>query len=419
MTGGGKMRSCNIVGTGKTDIYEDKALYRKNGYGANSGKRLFLSKAFRALKKLPVFLCVGWLTYLILKYPTQAANGARDGLSLCAGVIIPTLFPFMVLCGFVVNSGMCERLDRLFSPVMNFLFRLPGSCACAVVMGLVGGYPSGLRTVSQLERLGYINKNEAFRLSLFCINAGPAFVIGTVGSAMLSSREAGAVLFAAVTLSSVTIGVLSRFLSGGKASPNDCRETFAKKDSAPTGLQSALISSVTESSGAMLSICSWTVLFASFCALLDCLPDALASFVVPLNFFLEVSSACREACAEGLALPVIAAILGWSGLSVIMQIFPYARQCGSRMSVLIASRFVNAALSALYCSKLCRLFQPELGSCAASTFANWAPWSSSAPASAGLMLMCALLILDCSGYMGGKKPTYTEHIFFSRKGKQK
>ena len=38
----------------------------------------------------------------LLRMPAAAAAGARSGLSVCAGVIVPSLFPF--LCLYLIPS---------------------------------------------------------------------------------------------------------------------------------------------------------------------------------------------------------------------------------------------------------------------------------------------------------------------------
>ena len=41
----------------------------------------------------------------LLIWPQAAAAGVSRGLSICSSVIIPALFPFLVLSGFLVRSG--------------------------------------------------------------------------------------------------------------------------------------------------------------------------------------------------------------------------------------------------------------------------------------------------------------------------
>ena len=77
--------------------------------------------------------------------PETAARGAAAGLDVCLGVLVPSLFPFLVLSVFLVRSGGAALLGRVFDRPFRLLFRLPGCCAPGVLVGLAGGYPAGAR----------------------------------------------------------------------------------------------------------------------------------------------------------------------------------------------------------------------------------------------------------------------------------
>ena len=96
--------------------------------------------------------------------PEEAMEGAKSGLTLCLNVIVPSLFPFFVLSSLVVDLGIAARLGRLLEPIMRPLFRVSGSCAGALVLGFIGGYPVGARTALQLYQQGFCTKTEAERL---------------------------------------------------------------------------------------------------------------------------------------------------------------------------------------------------------------------------------------------------------------
>ena len=156
----------------------------------------------------------------------------------------------------------------------------------------------------------------------------------------------------------------------------------------------ALIKSADDAARAMLSICTWVVISCAAMQILSALPEQLSVALKPLGYVCEVTSGCREAAASGFTLPATAAIIGFSGLSVIMQIYPYAKKCTLSFPALMLSRVASAALASLFCWCLCRIFPAYIPASLSSVSRGWEPWASSAPASAGLLLMCALLILD-------------------------
>ena len=48
----------------------------------------------------------------LLWRPQAVAAGISRGLSICSNVLIPSVFPFLVLCGIVVRVGLAAALGR-------------------------------------------------------------------------------------------------------------------------------------------------------------------------------------------------------------------------------------------------------------------------------------------------------------------
>jgi sporulation integral membrane protein YlbJ len=250
------------------------------------------------------------LLVLLFRFPHEMTDGVRQGLTLCGTAVIPSLFPFLVFCTFFVRSGLCATVGEKLSRPMRKLLRLPPVAAGAVLLGLCGGYPVGARMTAQLLEEGSVTRSQAQRMCLFCVAAGPAFVTGTVGASLLGSREAGWLLFGALTLANLTVGVLLRFTDAEPQTmlPTIPRQPFAR----------CFCEAVADAGGSMLSVCAWVLLFSGICAVLETLPPSVST---PLVCVLEVTNGCRTGAANGLSLPVLAAILGFGGLSVHCQIF--------------------------------------------------------------------------------------------------
>ena len=138
-----------------------------------------------------------WATLALILWPEQAMDAMRDGLRLCGNVIVPSLFPFFVLSSLVVELGMSRYLGRLLEPIMVPLFRVNGSCATALALGFVGGYPVGAQTAIQIYQNGQCSRAEAERMLAFCNNSGPAFILGVVGAGVFGSGTAGLLLYLA------------------------------------------------------------------------------------------------------------------------------------------------------------------------------------------------------------------------------
>ncbi len=325
------------------------------------------------------------LLVLLFRFPREMTDGVRCGLTLCGTAVIPSLFPFFVLCTFFVRSGLCALAGEKIPRVTRKLLHLPPAAAGAVLLGLCGGYPVGTRMTAQLLETGGVTRSQAQRMCLFCIAAGPAFVTGTVGASMLGSRAAGWLLFGALTAANLTVGVLLRFTDEEPAqiSTPIPRPPFAR----------CFCDAVADAGGSMLPICAWVLLFSGICAILERLP---ANAAVPLVCVLEVTNGCRTGAENGLSLPVLAAILGFGGLSVHCQILSDITACGVRLSRFWAFRVVCGALAAVYCVGLLRLF-PQAQTVA--LFRSDVPVravSVSVPTSVALLATAAVFILNTS-----------------------
>ena len=91
-------------------------------------------------------LC-GLLLWL-LRDAQHVREAAVKALALCAGTVIPSLFPFLALTSLLTALGFCEWLSPYLSWLMSFLFRLLGQSSGPLLLGLVGGYPIGAQSAA-------------------------------------------------------------------------------------------------------------------------------------------------------------------------------------------------------------------------------------------------------------------------------
>ena len=58
---------------------------------------------------------------LLLACPAAAGTAVQDALTLCVRTVIPSLFPFFIVTGLLVQFG----LDSILRPLCQSLFPLP------------------------------------------------------------------------------------------------------------------------------------------------------------------------------------------------------------------------------------------------------------------------------------------------------
>lgn len=348
---------------------------------------------------------------MLLIWPQAALSGARNGLTLCAEIVIPSLFPFLCLTSFVVESGLAQKAGRVFGPLMRFVFRLPGSAAAAVFLGALCGYPAGAAAVAGLLRQRLISKKEAERLLGFCINSGPAFIIGAVGAGLLKSAFAGLLLYAAHIGASLVLGAGGALFApwprkkGRAVAP---RSPLAEK---PKKAAEAFVFSVGESAGSMLTISAFVVFFAAVTALMSgtgamaavsgffarLFPSGLGEAAIArlMPGFFEVSNGCAAAATlKGLlSLCLISAALSWSGLSVQCQVVAIVGGDGISTRRYVFCRLPHMLLSILLTLLLFRYF-PQSVPAFASDATFLAASVHHAPGSVALLLLTAMMLLS-------------------------
>ncbi len=261
------------------------------------------------------------VAFCLLYRPQAAANGVRRGLSVCSTVLIPTLYPFMLVAGWLTDSPLCRRPAKWACTLTRRLFGLPGCCGAAILIGLVGGYPAGAIAAGRLYRQGMIDAGQRERMSRFCVNAGPGFIIGTVGAGLLGNTRAGVLLFAAQVTASVLLGVLS-----GRG--RRVREDTTLPVLSPKRSFAALVG---DTCLALLTTCGWVVSATAVLSVADALgiPAQIARLGLPVGTvrgilagLTEVSGGCMAAVgATGLTPVALGLCLGWGGLAVHGQVF--------------------------------------------------------------------------------------------------
>ena len=313
----------------------------------------------------------------LVLWPQQSMEAAREGLGLCANVIIPSLFPFFVLAGLVVELGLAGYVGRVLERVMVPLFRVPGACASALALGFIGGYPVGARTAISLYEGGLCSKTEAERLLAFCNNSGPAFILGVVGAGVFCDSRVGVLLYLAHTAASVCVGLVFRFYKGGEGNGSVGRSPRAHIRA--RRLSAAFTETVKNSFLSTLNICAFVVFFTvvirmlTASGILPAMAKGLAAFLAPLGMteewgrrlltgVLEISSGVWSLTGEGSLggrLSMAAFMLGWAGISVHCQVLSFLGDSGLSVGTYLLGKMLHGGLSALFVGALVGLLGLE------------------------------------------------------------
>lgn len=132
-----------------------------------------------------LFLC---FTAILLFFPEQSIEGARNGLLLWSGTIVPTLLPFLLLTGFMNKYHTLHYVSWLFFPIYRLFPLLNRDLAYTLILGFFCGYPLGGKIINDLVLSGSYTKKEGQFLLAVCNNVSPMFTIGYTLTLILHSR---------------------------------------------------------------------------------------------------------------------------------------------------------------------------------------------------------------------------------------
>ncbi len=265
----------------------------------------------------------------ILFFPQASSNGAKNGIIFCFQVLIPSLFPFMVLSSFVVKSGISSSIGNFINPLTKLLFNLPGCAGATILISMIGGYPTGAKGISSLKQNNFISDKQAERMLLFCVGAGPAFVISVVGTGILKNTNIGIILFFSQIIASIIIGIFTRIFMNSNQLINQ-KVTYKSN----INISTAIVESTYESAFAMINMCAFVVIFYSLISIMSTsglfnlielflsqigISRAISNSIIQV--ILEVTNGCNTAGFWGTPPEFISFALGWAGLCIHFQIF--------------------------------------------------------------------------------------------------
>jgi len=255
--------------------------------------------------------CIGsllGLLILILDGKT-ALSGAQQGIDLCIKTVIPSLFPFFFLSGFLTNALSGASLSIL-TPIRN-LCSLPKGSDSILITGFLGGYPVGARSIGDAYAEGRLHTQDAAHLLSFSSNAGPAFLFGMV-SGLFERPYIPLLLWAIQIASAILVGMVHP--SG------PCRELTGTECNTQLSVPAAMKSSLS----VMASVCGWVILFRVLIVFLNrwilwAFPEILS---VILTGLLELANGCcrlAEISQPELRFVLCSGFLSFGGLCVTMQ----------------------------------------------------------------------------------------------------
>lgn len=346
---------------------------------------------FISLKRniLPCFFVV--VAICLVVFSKSNLTAATNGLTLWATCVVPSLFPFFVITNLLSHTKVVSFTGKLLDKLMRPLFNVPGVGGFAFVMGLISGYPVGAKVVSDFRENGLVTKDEGERLLAFTNNSGPLFILSSVGIGLFGDTKTGLLLLCTHVLACITVGIILGKFS--KKSDDEFRgiyrncnsylnnksEQFSVKNRTANlgrnsvtfkNLGEVLGNSINSSISTILMIGGFVVTFSVIISILNQTHalDLLSKFFNPILSFLGFDLSFAKPLLSGILeltngvnlianihikaisqnVILCAFLLGFGGLSVLLQVFSIVAKTDLSMKKYFIGKFLQGIFAAIY-----------------------------------------------------------------------
>ena len=270
--------------------------------------------------------------------PAACRSAVAEGLALCSGPLLVSLFPFLIVSALLVQSPAGAWLSLPLRPIARLIGVRAEGAARVLLIGLLGGFAPAANAAAEAVRAHQLTPREADDLLPACVCAAPSFVVLTVGEELLGSAALGLRLYLAQTAAGILTAALLCRLGRQNAQPQP--DSAAQKGTSAPARLDVIISNAAVT---YIKLCGFVIFFRMLAAGAgQLLPPALAVVCAAL---LELCSGCDLASRLGpWASFACCAAISVQGLSVLMQVRTI---CPPEMTLrpLYAARFVHLPLS--------------------------------------------------------------------------
>ena len=296
---------------------------------------------------------------LLLSFPDAVKNSVLKSLTLCTDVLIPSLFPFMVIGEVFFSSGAANTLGKIIGKPFKRIFSISEAGVGAFLLGAVCGLPLGGKYALTLYSSGSISKEECERLMGFSSNAGLGFVVIGVGKAIWGDLAFGWTLYLTQILSVIIVGAVlfrpQKTISIAPLTSNTVKKTITK----------STVEAVSSSALNMLRVCAFVVIFGLISSFITLACDFLALppfFCAIISALSEISYACNFLHTFSLTGSLYSAkiltffAITFSGLCAHSQLSSMAIELNVSMKKYYCIRLTSAIFSVLLGSLICRFY---------------------------------------------------------------
>ena len=295
---------------------------------------------------------------IIIINPVLCINSTILGAKLFFYKVFPSLFPFLVISSLIVSFNGIHIYSKIFGLPLCKPLRVPTQCSLAIIISVLCGYPIGAKYCCELFEKKYIDLKTCQRLLNIASNASPLFLIGAVGTSMLSSPTIGYLLLITNCMSCIIMSFIlpaTDYTNITKEAPVYSEENFGN----------ILKASIDNSIKTSLSIGGFIILFSvinnyiknniifnialnKISLLLNISKDILQGFFLGL---IEMTNGCYLVSSSSTTMyckvAIISFLISFGGISILTQVYSFTYKHNLSMKKYTFRKFLQGLISAL------------------------------------------------------------------------
>lgn len=252
----------------------------------------------------------------------ETNNSAMNVLKIFSTTILPALLTFLILNQLLIKLGIIDLLSYFFQFISYPLFKISGSGASIIIIGILNGFPSSAIFTSMMVVNNQIDKQEAQRLinSIFFPSISFLFAI-------LSPNINNSYCFTLLTLCLYLAGFTSLYFSSFKVRNEQHIVTFKQTlDNIKSKLNSFVFAKdikeiISYSFNTLLNILGIITLSSIPCNIVEKIINGTYSFLFKglIEFSIPSIQLSLQNESKKMIVVLLSTILSFSGLSSLLQ----------------------------------------------------------------------------------------------------
>ena len=333
------------------------------------------------IKKILGATAAAAIAILITIFSKETSASIVNSIHICVNAIIPSMFAFMAISSYIISSGLYKYISAPIYLLLKSLIRLDRQSFSIFLLSLIGGYPTGIKLISEITSYNKNYSAIAEKLSAICYCVSPPFAITMLGLGIFGSEEAGVIIYISNVLACLTAAaIFTRIFpinadnySGGKKS-------------------GGIIAAVNSTAASLITVCAVIVAFNVLLTVFQCIAG-LFCVEIPCEIlgFLEISNLLKMKNPSSSLIPFVSAAASFGGVCVLIQCAALAKKQFS-LKYFLVIRLPCAVLSGFFAALIMNFWEISVTASSISTSYSFV-FSAEKAVTLLLTVMCIIIFL--------------------------